>query len=573
MTDAPSPRPSLERPLLALLLLLLGAAQLVLTRGSHEMGVDGGYYLDVAMHVRDGMGLRSDVSLYHQGFPWFPYPSPIYPLWPLLLGHLGRLVEITWLAHWLPYALWLGSLLAAFAFGRALLPADLWRRLPGVHGGHLALLMLGTQREYSRHTTMPYTEGLGFLLLMVALWRLVRAPPTLRRGLEVGLWVALACLTRSQLFILPLALGLGLGIVALLGGPAGRRWLGPGAAALGVVLLALAGWWASVADTVVDASPFTLLRFDQARASTALAPLDVMRNDDSALDLLLDRLSGLKVAWSLSDWDQSYARGFFAWHWALPAALLGLPFALWGRTKQLRSFFARPEALAWTVVVLVALGGLASIHLPHKEGFGTWYFHRRHAVICVLAFYLGMALLLRHRHLLFRLGGLAILISSLGYTGDSLYWRVNRALEPAPADNDRAIVRWLQGRVKAEGTVTVAMYAFKPPELAWRTELVGYHWFYERTSLQDLTVMFDELGADYLVFPHNGTRKWRFRKDEKAFSRQFQRSETSVGGLRIYTRRPAEQRAAAQEPPTDPGSEPAEADSDPAEPSAPQEGD
>lgn len=546
----PVPR-SWEWPLLGLLLGVLAVTQVVLTLGTHEMGVDGGYYLDVAMHVRDGQGLVSDVSLYHAGFPRFPYPSPIYPLWPLLLGWLGRLVDILLLAQWLPFALWLASLGAAFAFGRALLPGDLLPRLRGLHAGHLMALMLGTQREYGRHATMPYTEALAYLLLMIALWRATRAGPRLGRFLELGLWMALLCLCRSQMFIVPIAAALALVPLALWGGPQGRRWLLPGLVSLGVVGLALAGWWASVQDTVVEASPFTLLRFDQARASTVLAPIDVLRDDRGLGDLLLDRLSGLGVAWSITDWDDSYARGFFTQQWALPVALLvALPMLPRLGPARLRAFLARPDAFAWLLVVLIALGGLATVHLPHKEGFDTWYFHRRHAVICVLAFFLPLCFLLRHEQRLVRVAGLAVLLSTIGFSAESLYWRVGRALRPAPVDTDARMVDWLQGRVEEEGPVVAAVYAFKPPELAWRTEGVGYHWFYERTELVDLTAMFDELGAQYLLFPSYPTRKWRFRQDPVEFSRRFKASKTRLGDVLVYTRRKdAPEGEAAPSPP------------------------
>src|SRR5205085_4186368 len=77
-----------------LLFLALLVAKIVETVRAVGTSIDGGYYTDIAEHVRDGDGLVSDVSLYHAGVPSFPYPTPIYPLWPWLLGLLSRVVDV-----------------------------------------------------------------------------------------------------------------------------------------------------------------------------------------------------------------------------------------------------------------------------------------------------------------------------------------------------------------------------------------------------------------------------------------------------------------------------------------------
>lgn len=536
MRSAPPESPVRSWLLLGLLLLLLVPLQVLLTATTPDMNVDGGYYLDVAMHVRDGHGLVSDVSLYHAGFPHFPYPSAIYPLWPTLLGMLGRLVEITWLAHWLPMALWTASLVFAYLFGRALFPGPLGP-VRGLNGGHLLAFMLGVQREYSRFSTMPYTEGLAFALLMAMLWRLAGMRARLRDGLELGLWLTLLCLCRSQLFIAPIAVGMALGLVALLGGREGRRWLAPGAAALAVVGLALFAWWQNSRAFVVDASPLTLLRFDQAQASTVLSPIDVIKDTRGPVDLVVDRLGGVALAWSLTDWDRSYARGFFAQHFALPVGLLFLLFDLRRlRLDAVRAWLTRPQTFAWLTILLLALGALATVHLPHKDGFDDWYFRRRHAIICILPFFLALAWLARHRLPLARVAALAIVLITGGFAVDSLYWRTTRALEPATQDRDAELADWLQDRASEDQPLVVALFAFKPPELAWRTDHVGYHWFYERTQLEDLRRMFDDLGTDILLFADKPTRDWAFRADPDAFRALFVPT-AGPSGLRAYRRR------------------------------------
>lgn len=535
-----------------LLMLLLGVPQAILVTGATDMHVDGGLYMDIAMHVRDGDGLVSDVSLYHSGAPWFPYPSPIYPLWPTLLGMLGRFVEITALGHWLPYALYLLSLVGAFLFGRRLFsdergPTQLGP-IRGLNAGHLMVFMLGSQREYSRFTTMPYTEGLAFALFFFTLWRLTKMRPRWGDMIELGVWLSLLCLTRSQMFIAPIAVALALGILAVLGSQQSRRWVLPGLASLAVVGLTLFVWWKHSAGFVLDASPLTLLRFDQARVSDVLTPINVLKDSSGPIDAVVDRILGLGLAWSLLDWDYSYSRGFYAQHWALPIALLFALPALWRlRWAKLRAFLAQPRAFVLLTVGLLALGALATIHLPHKQGFGSWYFHRRHAIVTVLPWFLCMAWLARHHHRLARVAALALVLTTAGFTVESLYYRVPKALAEPEPDRDAELIEWLQQRATAEEPLVVAMYAFKPPELAWRTDHVGYHWFYERTSLEDLRRIFDELGAEYMVV--RGTSKWAYREDPKAFRALFEPYTRLDGGVRIYRRKDVGQRTRKFKPP------------------------
>ena len=505
-----------------------------------EMGVDGGYYLDIAMHVRDGDGLVSDVSLYHSGFPSFPHATPIYPLWPWLLGLTGRVVDITVAAHWLPFALWLGALAGAWALGRRLLASGLLG-IPWLHGGHLFLLTVGTQRELARFINRPYTEGVSYAVLFAALWRLSQLRPRLRDGVELGLWMSLVCLCRSQLFILPIAFGCGLSVVALLGGRAGRRWLAPGALALSLVAVTLGVWWWSVRSFLPDAPPLVLLRFDQAQVSDVLAPIDLMVDTDGLAGFVLDRLGGVVVAYDVTDWFLSYGAGFFALHFALPLAVLaGLGPALRLRPADVRRALAQPQALLWAVLVFFSLGALASVHLPHKQDFGEWYFHRRHAVVNLLPFTLCLLGLLRHRWLRVRQLAVGLIAVQLVLFVEGDVHEVEEAYE-GPSEvlmkRDEALLAWLRERASAEDPLTVAMWAFKPPHYAWQTDHVGYHWFYKRTSHEDLVKMFDELGAEVLIIHHYDTRRWDFRADDARFMATWEELRPPPLGRRVYRRR------------------------------------
>jgi hypothetical protein len=70
--------------------MVLAATKLRFMSAAMPWGPDAGFYLNVARHIRDGQGVLTSVSLYHQGMPTLPHPSSIYPLWPWLLGMLAH---------------------------------------------------------------------------------------------------------------------------------------------------------------------------------------------------------------------------------------------------------------------------------------------------------------------------------------------------------------------------------------------------------------------------------------------------------------------------------------------------
>jgi hypothetical protein len=532
--------------LLAALMLLLAVPQAMLTALRTSMNVDGGFYTDIAQHVRDGHGIVTDVSLYHAGFPSFPHATPIYPLWPLLFGFAGRVVDILLVAHWLPFGFYVLSLVGAYLLGRRLFgqglhQGRLFPKAPGplalLNGGHVLAVMLGVQREYSQFTTYPYTEGMAFTLLLFGLWGVLYLRPRLGPMLAFGAWMALLCLTRSQLLIAPMAAGMALVAMGLTGRE-GRRWLLPGAAGLGVVGAALGVWWLHSRTFIPDASPLMLLRFDQAQVTHTLSPLDVIKDSDGVLNVLWDRLQGVALAWNPLRWSRSYARGFFTLHWALPiAAIAAIPVLRRLDKARLRAWLTDPRLFAWSFLVLLALGGLATIHLPHKKGFGTWYFHRRHAAIALLAFVPCLMFLLRHKARWARGFGIAILVSTFTLGVGSLTSRVVNAWEPSVDQKDEDLVTWLQARVAADGQLVVALQATQPAELAWRTDDIGYHWFYERTSVEDLRRMFDELDTTLLIYRAKQTRKWQFRKAPEDLEALFVPVEDPPKGWLIYRRR------------------------------------
>lgn len=491
------------RVFLAGLLLLL---PFQLTRAAEQRwpGIDGGYYLEVARHVRDGEGLSTHVSLYNFGYPDFPHPTSVYPLWPWMLGMAGRLLPLDSLAFGLPVALYFSAVIAAFAFGRRAWPAPLAEGLP-LHGGHLAAALLAFNRQFIAFSAMPYTEGVSWTLLFGYLWRLAGRPSGWRWGLETGLWMTLLFLGRAQFVLVPMAVFGAMGLRFVVG-PDRRRVLGEGLAAGAVMALGLGAWWARLRGFLLDDGPLSLFRFDQNRVSDRLGDFDVIVPTHGPLDTLLDRLGGLRVAYDLSG-DEGWHTSFAAAHWALP---LALAFALrcW-RPRSLVAWLRQPDGLLRATLLLLAVGGPLSIHLAHKHFNGEWYFHKRQGMIALIGFALPLAWLVAQRGWARLLAG-GIVASCVAVGISDLVANVEWAMKEARGgDRYQNLIHWLEQARDAEGgELVVAMEEGDIQRVAWRTEGIGYHWLGWTSTYQDLRTMVDELGARYAIYNRIDREEW-----------------------------------------------------------------
>ncbi len=530
-------------------LLLLFFAFLVPLRAAHTanvkwMLVDGGLYTEVARHVRDGEGLVTNLSLYHAGYEHFPHPTPLYPLWPLMLGLASKVGDLATLAHWLPMTLYFTALVAAFLFGKRLWPSPLLPTVfPTFHAGHLLVLLLGLQRHFVYFTSLPYTEGISWTLLLLFLWRTLGQAGSTRVvwALELGLWAGVLYFCRSQFLLVPIAVTMALGLRVLVGPERGRAML-HAVVTLGVIGAILGGWWLYLRTFLPDANLTTLLRFDQNQATDVLAPLDVLVDQPGLLAVLLDRLEGIRVAWNPSG-KGTYATGFIYTHWALPFALPSLfvaGFALL-RDRGLRGLVeaARgPRAFGWMVLLLLAGGSLLSIHLAHKQFNGSWYFGQRQSLVSMLAFFLALGWLLRSgRSVSTALGVLVLGGTVLVGTRNVYEEAIAEGDSIRGEDGEAELVRWLK-RATKDGPIVVAMAGSDVNRVGWRTKDVGYHYVYNTTSYADLLDMMDVLGAKYLFFEDGATRNWRFRRESAGqLEADFETLPDKPNGHSILVRR------------------------------------
>jgi hypothetical protein len=529
-------------PMLAVLVALRVRA----TSSIKWMLIDGGYYMEVARHVRDGLGLTSHASLYHAGYEQFPHPTTVYPLWPIVHGMLGRVFDLEMLAHWLPSGFYVTAVVAAFVFGRRLWPEPVFPNvLPGLHAGHVAALGMGLQRDFVVFTAVPYTEGVSWTLLYLFLWRALGKSGSLSLawGVEIGVWLALLYFGRFQLVVVGMGVALALGLRVLVGPDRGKALL-HALVAMGVYGACIGAWFLHIRGFVDEAGLSSLLRFDQNRANDLLSGFDVIVPHTSLWKTLLDRLNGFGIAWSPAN-KSNYWITFHTLHLALPFAI---PFAVAGLARLLRGEgfrglldrLRRPEAFGQAAVWLVALGGLASVHLIHKHYNGEWYFAKRQGMMSLLAFVVPLAWLLRRRTPLATLLG-AVVLASTAVTGTKFYLEHALATGGETRGPDRYpnLVSWLRARDAAsDETVVVVMGGGEVYKIAWRTEDVGYHWIFDKTTYADLRAMTDRLGARYVILTAKQATVWRpFKEGAARFGAEFVELPERPDNFLIFERR------------------------------------
>lgn len=533
-----------RRALAALILLALAALKVARQVEVPWYDLDAWFYADVALNVRDGLGLTTYYSLYNKGFTYFPHPTSIYPLWPLTLGLVSRLIPFGVAAWSLPSALSLAALAVAYRLVARLVPGPLFPEVwPVLDAGHLFILMLGTSRHYFLSTSLPYTEALAFLLLFIALGRIARLyqAPTAWRGLEVGVWLALLIMARSQLFIVTLALGASLALTLALTGL--RRMALPALAVAVGLGLGLAPWWAYL-SSFADGVRFSwMLRFDAYHETTLLPHLSFMVPTEGLWAFIADRAQGVPVAFS-GHGRFSYFRNFYVLYFGLVVAA---PLALWEALQGLRAGRG-PAALRWLrapqsqlplFLGMLSLAGIASLHVLHKQHFHAWNFGTRHALTAVFIFFAALVYLSR-RPVLPRLYALVIIIVGvyLGFDQIVKMGEPRAALAPTPTTERGALVTWIDAH-RAEGDPLV-LASDIGRELQPFTRGVGWHWIYRTTTAADLDAFAGPLGVDYLFVDR--ARRYPFLSPARRFEAGWERVAEDVSGIDIYRPRRPEDR-------------------------------
>ncbi len=482
---------------------------------------DGTYYLNVASHVRDGDGLATDISLYHKGYREFPHPTSVAPLWPLLLGALGVLFPLLPASIAINSLFYFVTLLVGYRWARRNWPEDLFGPiLKGVHAGHVWILVMGFNADFFRFTSLSYTEGLAFSLLLLLLLRAesLFSKPGVRTGLELGVWLGLLILSRGQMLLVAIAAFGTLGLCIALGARRAASTLMAATAAVTCALVLLPEYL-YIQSFVSEAGLASLVRFDQNRVNDALSAIPVLKPTDGLWSYIKDRAPGFLYAY-----DPSAKYGFNAvFNGAQWIALISIPASLFWVVSQLKDFslsrwrttLLKPRNVAICFSVILALGAYFSLHTIHKVYSSPWNFGRRQALIAGLLFFVAFIWMLRRRKPVTYLLAILVLVSSsrAGALEMERNYRTKKRVYN-PETYRQELVDYLVAEARRLGRpLVVAAPAYEGPQLALKTGgSVHYHWVYTQTSRDDYLTLFREFNVDYVIMP-----EWFLPEREKLY--------------------------------------------------------
>lgn len=488
----PSPPRTERLLLLAALLLVLGGFKLAFNPGIGRNSLDGDYYFQIARHVSEGDGLQTSLSLYHQGLQSFPHPTNAAPMWPLVLGYSGRLLGLYPAAVTLPELFYLVVLALlyrlahrlAIAFGRD--PALL---APGgvLTVGHAAVVVLGFNPVFFEFTSLPYTEGLAFVLLLSALLLGERAVSSGGWGAAVlaGIAAGAAFLTRSQL----VGVLVGVPAAALLAGFARRRNFAValvigGAAALTIVpwVVFLAGW----------ADPFHWkVMLGAYQATPEVEPFNSRVEVASTGEYLLNRWRGLVLAFRVGEPNSYFAS--FAWAiFLLPLAILQ---SLFDRERWAGLLRRACEPSRFLAVATPLTGALmlAPVHNAHFWYFKEWLFGFRHGLPLVLVLAAALAYLAAHGRPAVRWLALALVAGSLFDGARDLGVLQHRRFASGLLPPEPELVEWLAAHERSPAVITTNAQTLAAFSRA------GYHWMVCREPATQTLALLEHAGADYVL--------------------------------------------------------------------------
>ena len=516
-----------------------------------QMGIDGGYFFEIAQNVASGLGLSSRLSLYHMGATPLPAPTSVYPLWPWLLGNLGKVFPLDVLAWALPTMLSIATLLLLHGLGRKLWSGKLKLGPIELGGPELAMGLYAFNPLLFIVTARPYTEALTFFLLTLAMLRLHRleyaicksesAVSVWRLSLEIGLLFGLSVLSRSQSIVALGALGI-TGFIKFLQAERMHkfRWVAAGGIIATLSSTVLVGRWWSIRQSFPDAPLTALVNFSHSTDTSPLSGLPFWVEHENLIDTLRAKLSGLAVAYNPWDTESYY------WAFSIIPWLIGLLFPI-GFNKQSRteilSKLSRVSLLHCFIVVFGVLS-FVSLHLAQKTYFSEWHFGRRHALPLLYSWMLLLAVGLRYSRV--RLQKVLFFFICLGLLDGLRYahWSTYRAYTKDPVyfePSRQGLVEWLRSRQSiSDRPLTVAFDHNEGQRLIWAIPKMNGRWIYWNTTLKDLELMRDTLGLDLLVSLNKDyTDKMakgpaRYRSSERAFAEAFEEIEHALEGYRVY---------------------------------------
>jgi hypothetical protein len=453
----------------------LAAVKLFYLPGTGPFGSDGSFYVNAARNVQEGVGLKTNISMYHYGQTELPTRSRlIYPMWPLVAGYAARVIGLFPAINYLPPFFYICDLLLLYVIANRM-AYRLGSRLTVVTPGHLMVLLLGLNPNFWLVTTYPYTEGLGFLFAFLSILTLDEGQQRwpVAMGVVCALSAALALLTRSQMVIVGLALILTVGWLAL----STRRLVF--AAAFAATYLSLFAFWYFRVEHVSGSAGIPLPAFS------------MWSEPESTVEFVRQRLSGVTTSFSPHRPYSYFAS--FGTVFLVPLIALPVAVAQWWRSRP-RGFRIVPDSAMIVASVFIGLGTYAALNLfhHHERFLVPWLFGYRHSLPIVLAITVAVVYLLTLRRLT-RVITLACLGVSVAWGSWVILDRVTSPRLQAPSAQERQLTAFLKADPEPPTIITV-----RAQHLSVYTH-ANIHWTECRTPADTTRRMLAVLPIDYVV--------------------------------------------------------------------------
>lgn len=345
--------------------------------GGPPYGVDASYYYQLARHVANGEGLVTTVSLYHEGWV-LPAKTPIYPLWPLVMGYVGRWVGLVHAADLLPRIFYVVGLVLLYLIARAVavrvgglrLSRSGW--MPDT--AHWLVAIFGLAPRYFGATTHPYTEGLAFAMgfaSFLALERFDRTRTVWAAGTS-GLFAGLAFLARTQMVGVAIGCFLALAWFALR-----DRSARAGAVVWSLAALATIAPWFLFLGFLPGLTASPLPRAD-------IPPLAGWTQHATASAWLSARAQSLAIMFDPFD-ASSYVQSFGVVVYLVPIAAVAVLLEL-ARRRSVR----QPQSIFRTAMFVAGVFFFFNLTLYQSDVWLPWLFGWRHGLPFILLIVLAV---------------------------------------------------------------------------------------------------------------------------------------------------------------------------------------
>ncbi|MES1175036.1 MAG: hypothetical protein ABUL62_11995 [Myxococcales bacterium] len=441
-------------------------------------GLDGAYYLQIARQVALGHGLETSYSVFHMALSPLPQRATSYPLLPLVIGYLARVLPLPVAAVWLPGSAYVVSIGLCYGF----LSWVSARSLPRFHWLARAVLCgalsawFGLLPVYVWTSARPYTETLSNALVLGTLWGFGLSTTARFRAVwqrravfvVVGLLSGLCYLARFQLIVVPVALLVSRVLNADRRALRDCAWLVLGAAPC-------LAWQAFRQLTLPNGQPYALIDFAMYRQRPDIPPFVYDMQFGTRWAWLVDKLEGVLVSLNPDSVDSYLVQlGYLVW--VVPLGILLLALTRLERARHEGSSalrcagLRRPRHAALLASALLGVLAVAPLHTVHSLRWRNWAFAWRQGMPLVYLLIPIVIWLLSLDKRVLRVLVALLLGASLLVCARKTKEVLDRQVPTAPLNAYADLARYLDARAPTAGTLGMehqSLAVFTAQPLYW----------------------------------------------------------------------------------------------------------